>query len=87
MLELRGELQLDEIGSPMLRQPPLLTSIEVVGQENREGRVLTRFPDCGVLFFGEGARPQLVLPQRAADRQALPELTSDSGRDPGKPPS
>src|SRR5437773_750964 len=35
--------------------------------------------------FREGARPQLVLPQRGADRQALPELTSESARDPGKP--
>jgi hypothetical protein len=35
--------------------------------------------------FSEGARPQLVLPQRGVDRQALPALTSDSARDPGKP--
>src|SRR5882724_2525244 len=35
--------------------------------------------------FSEGARPQLVLPQRGADRQALPALSSDSARDPGKP--
>ena len=44
--------------------------------------------DCATTHqfpFSEGARPQLVLPQRGADRQALPALTSDSGRDPGKP--
>ena len=35
--------------------------------------------------FSEGARPQLVLPQRGADRQALPASTSDSAQDPGKP--
>src|SRR5436309_943719 len=35
--------------------------------------------------FSEGARPQIVLPQRGADRQALPASTSDSAQDPGKP--
>ena len=45
-------------------------------------------PDCATTNqfpISEGARPQLVLPQRGAARQALPALTSDSGQDPGKP--
>src|ERR1700719_1390883 len=55
-------------------------ALEVVGQRKSLRTCFDQRP-----VISEGARPQLVLPQRGADRQALPALTSDSGRDPGKP--